>query len=324
MGKTDSYNILLTQKPFDGEYVRKRGANILYDTHEKVLGSISRKCIFDLNGEELAVFQREEKGEDENGKKQKSYYYVPANPPEKVDIYGFDDTVTDLKAYDNVEPDELERLAIKEAEEKNVLYRFVEDKLYSSVNGGEEELIGRIAVRKRNPSHIILLCALAVFLAAVITFIALINLPFESAPVIEVRDKNGSWEAQGVIGVLDDGLKPGDSGEYKFVISNPYNVDLEYNFTIEGHCEGAEIDYFPLEFRLRMNNVLIETDQWLSVDELKFSELEIMPAADQKFTLEWRWAFEKGDDYADTIIGRDASSISLILKLTAEQGGNSL
>ena len=73
-----------------------------------------------------------------------------------------------------------------------------------------------------------------------------------------------------------------------------------------------------------MNNALIQTDRWLTVDELSYAKLSMMPQSDQSFTLEWRWAMDGGSNYGDTLIGSDGGKISIVLNLTAQQGGNAL
>ena len=71
-------------------------------------------------------------------------------------------------------------------------------------------------------------------------------------------------------------------------------------------------------FRLRMNNVLMETDEWKTVDKLKYDQTVILPNTRQSFTLEWQWPFESGSDDNDTLIGADGGKISLVLHLTAQ------
>ncbi len=283
MSEFENFSVELTREPFEGEFSAPYGGRILYGPHGKILGTVSGKRICDLNGHELAVYCGKENSEDGNGKKIKSRIYSGKD---------------------------------------GVRFSLIADRLYSVTEAGED-FVGTIEVTGRNPAHIILLSALALLLAATIAFIALINLPVYEHPVIEVKDDNGNWSAQGKIAVLDDTVKPGSSGEYGFVISNPYEVELMYSFAIVGVYEGTEEEiYFPLQFRLKMNNALIETDRWLKADELKYSELEMRAKSEQSFTLQWRWSFEDGNDGNDTLIGADGGKLSLILKLTAQRGGN--
>ncbi len=292
MEEMQNYNLNLTRQPFEGDFRRGRGAKIIYDAHDKILGSVSKKKVFDLNGEEIAFFARKEIKEDSNEKNNKIRLYT-------VGCGG---------------------------EEKNGYY--LSDGRFYAISGGDEMLLGTYEVTERNPVHIALLAVLAVFLALFIAFVTIINLPFEGRPVIDVKDKNGEWEAQGVIAVFDGKVLPGSKGEYGFVIRNPYEVSLDYSFALTAEYDGgidiADIEYFPLTFRLRMNNALIQTDRWLTVDELNYAKLSMMPQSDQSFTLEWRWVMDGGSNEGDTLIGADGGKISIVLNLTAQQGGNAL
>ena len=291
MKEMQNYNLNLTQRPFEGDFRRGRGAKVIYDAHDKILGSVSKKKVFDLNGEEIAFFVRIEKKEDSSKKNNKIRLYT-------VDCEG---------------------------EEKDGFY-LSDGRLYT-VSGEDEMLLGTYEVTERDPVRIALLAVLAVFLALFIAFVTIINLPFEGRPVIDVKDENGAWEAQGVIAVFDDKVLPGSNGEYSFVIRNSYEVSLDYSFSLTPKYDGidiADIDYFPLTFRLKMNNALIQTDRWLTVDELSYAKLSMMPQSDQSFTLEWRWAMDGGSNYGDTLIGSDGGKISIVLNLTAQQGGNAL
>ena len=59
MEEMQNYNLNLTQQPFEGNFRRGRGAKIIYDAHDKILGSVSKKKVFDLNGEEIALLKKE-------------------------------------------------------------------------------------------------------------------------------------------------------------------------------------------------------------------------------------------------------------------------
>ena len=157
-------------------------------------------------------------------------------------------------------------------------------------------------------------------LAVTIILLALIGLPYgdRERPVIDIADSGGSWEAQGTVAVFPRSLKPGSSGNYEFILNNPHDAAMDYTFSLEPLYNGEKIDYFPLTFRLRMNNVLLESEEWKTVDELKFDQMTIWNRSTQVFTLEWRWAFENGNDDGDTFIGADGGKISLVLRVTAQ------
>ena len=355
MDRKDCFNTELTQGEFAGELKKSRSARLIYDAQERVLGSLTGKRVCDLNGNILAEFASKAKIEGADGKKLKTVEYAcsdggfvlvddklyryaaeseaaaaqaPSAVTADVPAQGGAENVSDSVALPDAEqPQQPDEPATAPSDPQPIAPSDTQPTALDRA----KTLVGRVEVRRRNPVHIILLCALVLLLVATIVFISLINLPFKGRPIIDIRDNNGTWEAQGTIGVFDSTLKPGSSGEYEFVIRNPYNVDLSYSFHIEDKYEGnIETDYFPLTFRLRMNNKRVpadgfsDTDKWLTVDELRYTELQMPAASDQAFTLEWRWAFESGNDGNDTLLGEDGGKISLILTLTAEQWGNTI
>lgn len=323
-----NYNEKLTFEPFEGEFSLRHGERYIYDAYGKILGCISKKCLRDLNGKIIAEFLRKDKVADENGKQVNTRLYGERLEPAPAE----NTAESDSAPAETAEPAET---AAETADgeplngQEKATFRLVRDRVFL-IEPEKETLIGTIELTRRDPVHIILLSALALLLAATIAFVALINLPFEGSPTINIRDNNGSYEGQGVIAVFDGSVKPGSSGEYRFIINNPYNVELDYSISIDKRYEGTQdIEYFPLQFRLRMNNALIESDRWLSLEELNFSELEMMRKSDQSFSLEWRWPFESDTDKdkydsLDTILGKDNGKLSLVLNFKAEQGGNSL
>lgn len=180
-----------------------------------------------------------------------------------------------------------------------------------------EEFLGTMAVKKKRIPLIFL--GLAGFLLALaILFIALIDLPYDEVPIIDVRDENGDWKGQGTIAVFDKVLHPDTEGTYQFIIRNSNEVKLYYDFSITECYNGEKTETFPLEYRIRVNNDLIGSEKWLSGSELQFKDLILMEQSDYLVTLEWRWLFESGDDPLDTYFGESAGQYTLDFFLTAE------
>ncbi len=173
---------------------------------------------------------------------------------------------------------------------------------------------------KRNVLYIVLLSVLVALLIASVVLVALLSLPVSETerPVIEIGDSNGDWETQAAIAVFDKPIRPGDSGEYAFALKNANTYEMQYSFSLSPHYENGEIEYFPLMFRLKMNNVLMETDEWQSIEDLSFAEMFILPDTTQSFTLEWRWPFESGADEKDTVIGAQGGKITMFINVTAQ------
>lgn len=285
------YNLYLTTGAFsEGDtFLPPRGAHILYDERENVLGSINGRHVYDLNGNKIA---------DCTGKAVRA---CADNGTERVWDFA----------------------------SQTRTFRLVGNRFYT-VDGEDERLTGHIRRSAPNVPRIVVLSALAALLIAAIILIALIGMPTGGTtvivppnpdiyPTIAVSDAQGDWEAQETVGVFGDSLKPGDSGEYGFIIENPNELPVRYEFYIEPQYEGNVQGNFPIRFRLRMNNVLIQTEAWRTVDELRFDGLEIMSDTKQSFTLEWEWPFAGGADENDTLFGRDGGKISLMIHLTAQQ-----
>ena len=187
-------------------------------------------------------------------------------------------------------------------------------------DGTASEKADSVARNKRNILHIIMLSVLAVLLIATIILVAFLGLPASDTerPILDITDNNGSWEAQGAVAVFGESVCPGSSGKYEFALRNPHAFEMNYSFSITPRYNGEAYEYFPLRFRLRMNNVLMETEEWLGADELAFSEMYIMAATTQSFTLEWQWPFEAGTDENDTLLGKYGGGVSMILNLRAQ------
>lgn len=283
MDKVIEYDTCFTDTGFSSgdKYRRGKRARKLFNVEDKVLGGVSDDAIFDLNGKSIASFKSKTESETDGGK-----------------------TV---------------RVAEYASETRG--FRLVDNRLYS-IENGQSKLVGYYKKRERNAPRITALSVLAAALAAIIAIIAIIGYSpiYESTvkPIIEIYDVNGGWEAQGTVAVFPSKMKPGDEGEYGFVLDNPHVEEMSYSFSLESVCEGFDIDYFPIEFRLKMNNMLVVSDRWRHIDELNFSDMYILGNTSQSFTLQWRWAFN-GQNEKDTIIGRKGGKISVIIHVTAQE-----
>ena len=180
-----------------------------------------------------------------------------------------------------------------------------------------DEPVGQVARRKRDFAHIVMLSVATLMLLMTVIFVWLIDTPYSDTLVIEVSDEKGSWKTQETIAVFDDRIAPGSSGKYVFILENPHNVRLNYDFKISEFYNGEEVDNFPIEYRLKMNNVLI-SDGWLKASELRYYEIEMLPESTHSFTLEWRWRFESGNDEVDTYFGQSNGEYSLVFNMTAQ------
>ncbi len=184
-----------------------------------------------------------------------------------------------------------------------------------------DEFLGVMPVKKRLIPLIILFFLLGCLLAASVVTFVLMSSPKDKMLVIDVKDENGAWKAQGTVAVLDDVLYPDTDGVYNFIIRNANDAKLLYDFSIAESYNGKVAKPFPLEYRVRVNNDLIGSEEWLKASELHFEDLIFLAQSEYLVTIEWRWPFESGNDALDTEFGRDAGQYSLQLTLTAEQIG---
>lgn len=267
------YNTKLTAESFDGTLAVKRGYKLITDAEGKVLGTLSKRQILDLNGQEIAAYACIEHRPNAEGEDRKCRIYTSPNG---------------------------------------------EMVLCDSVLFLAGEPIGKIPARERRAARIAVLAMLSLLLLATAAFVWMIDIPFSDVPQIVVEDNNGEWMAQGTIAVLDDMIAPDSSGEYVFILENPHNVNMLYDFSIKEFYNGEEIADFPMEFRVRMNNVLLESEEWHSAEELIYTELVLLPNSTHRFTLEWRWQFESGNDERDTYFGRTNGEYSLQFQMTAQ------
>lgn len=283
MAKVIEYDKYLTDTGFsDGDrYRRGKKARKLYNVEDKILGGVSDDAIFDLKGNGIAALKSKTENEGDDGRK----------------------------------------IRVAEYSSETRGFRLVDNKLYS-IEDGHSKLVGYYKKRERNAPRITALSVLAAALAAIIAIIALIGYsPIDEStvkPIIEIKDVNGDWEAQGTVAVFPSKLKPGDEGEYGFVLNNPHEEEMNYSFSLEPIYEGVDIDYFPIEFKLKMNNMIVVSDRWRHIDELNFSDMHILGNTSQSFALQWRWAFD-GENEKDTIIGRDGGKISIVIHVTAQE-----
>ncbi len=184
-----------------------------------------------------------------------------------------------------------------------------------------DEIIGNVEKREKNTINIILASMATIMLLLTLVFVSAIKLPYDEIPNIAVQDNKGDWGGEGSIGVLDSTIQPGSVGKYDFILTNEHNINLLYSFKIVEMYNGEIIEECPLEFRIKMNNIVLGTGEWLSAEDVKFSNLYILPESSQMFTLEWRWPFEGENNELDTLLGESNGKLQLIFKLTAESLG---
>ena len=170
-------------------------------------------------------------------------------------------------------------------------------------------------------SSIFLLGTISVILALIFTTVSLIDTPNDDIPVIRLTDKDGIIEDRKEIAVFDAMIEPGSTGKYSFSIYNPHYEQLSYNFSICEYTHNVKVSNFPMQYKIKMNNMyIINEDNWIRSDQLVFNDLIIPERSTQLFTLEWRWPFSI-DDEIDTIFGVAAGTYTIEVNFTAQFTG---
>ncbi len=177
--------------------------------------------------------------------------------------------------------------------------------------------------KKKQRTYLVPFILLCFFMAIIILFIALADLPepLSEGPLFKVTEnEDKEWGAEGEIGVFPDIVKPGDKGTFFFTVDNQNMVRLVYDFYItQDYTHNIGDKKFPFRYRLRMNNVYVvgnETENgWLLPEDLSLTGVDLLQGK-QQFALEWIWPFDADSDL-DTLIGNQAGKITLNLHLTA-------
>ncbi len=294
------YDTKLTEEPFCGTQQLKKSCRRIFTAEGKLVGGLTNRRIYDLNGKTLAKAKEKEKKKNGSGETEQVIIYR-GEAPRGGGEEGF------------------ERQSAERSED-GTEFQLIGNRVYR--NG---EYIGKAEEgRKRSPLIIgsSFTALVALILAIILLLLLLIDTPSSEIPIVSVRDSDGYW-GEGKIAVLGDEVSPGRNGSYSFVIENPLEEELSYSFRIQAvyngeTLSGEDADKFPLLFRLKMNNAYIVTTDWLTVEQLFYSDMIFLADTQQSFALEWEWPFENGQDDLDTRYGIENGEIALTLTLTAE------
>lgn len=156
------------------------------------------------------------------------------------------------------------------------------------------------------------------------------------------KNEYDNVKAATVAGTARDVVAPGTSGSMSFSISGTPEVKLHLDFALTGvvDSEVKEVflkagnysesgysnitsDYYPVKFTLKKNGADAESDEVVTytkdeesktaenislkemVDALNSLDKDYDPNTDlaATYTLSWKWAYEGGNDAADTLLG---------------------
>lgn len=159
---------------------------------------------------------------------------------------------------------------------------------------------------------------IATIIITIFLIIAFLLAPTDAIPEFEITDRKGSWEAQGTVAVFDEKIKPGSKGEYHFILKNESEAVLSYGIIMSEYLHNVDHEAKEfMQYRLKMNDVFIDNEEWHSIKELDYNDIYILPGTKQLMTLEWRWPFED-DDVNDTLLGRTGGKLSVTFFVWAQ------
>lgn len=168
----------------------------------------------------------------------------------------------------------------------------------------------------------------------------------EDSDVLLIEDQNGIWKGQTSVDIfaqsymgtaeadsadkitVENGgsdeeklIAPGTEKSYTFQITNPRETDVRYFVSFK---EENTSEKLPLEVRIRCgeNFFLGGEEKWETIDVLNPAVHEgvLEKNSSEKYTLEWRWVFEKDDVY-DTFLGNEAVEKLLEQKILIDVQG---
>ena len=131
---------------------------------------------------------------------------------------------------------------------------------------------------------------------------------------VYVDDASGNYIYQKSLNIFNNAfyeytnkIAPGVSNTYYFVVHNSSNMNVKYYVEMYT-TTNYDIN---LKYRLKRNGsyVIGDLDNWVTADELKtsFNALDIKES--DKYSLDWKWEYESGDDSKDTYIGENMNDL---------------
>lgn len=219
-------------------------------------------------------------------------YLVPTG---NVDIFNIDvdcicnDGECDNK--DNNKDDNISKKIVKREKKGNKKYSYINDNDYQARNEkkGEDKSEGESGGESEDDSD-------------------------DEPKEVYVDDVDGNYTYHRALNIFTNPfyeytnkIAPGVSNTYYFVVHNNSNIDVKYYVEM---YEETSYD-INLKYRLRRNGKYVVGDEnsWVSANELKtsFSGLDIKDS--DKYSLDWKWEYESGDDNKDTYIGENMDDI---------------
>lgn len=137
-------------------------------------------------------------------------------------------------------------------------------------------------------------------------------------PEFTVVDTNGEWGTTSEINVFGNKtIKPGDKGNYMFMINNPNAADIEctVKFTIN-YENGTPLP--PISYTAVSEGKNLKTIETEDENGFTATGVIINKKGSRSIILEWDWKFD-GDDAADTNVGILGGKYTITIDISAEE-----
>ena len=165
---------------------------------------------------------------------------------------------------------------------------------------------------------LILLILLLISIISLLVFVKGRHDPI--VPEFTVVDTNGEWGMTSEINVFGNRtIKPGDKGNYMFMITNPNAADIEctIKFTIN-YENSATLP--PIIYTVTSEGKTFETSEIETENENGFMTAGVIinKKGSRSIILEWDWKFD-GDDTIDTNVGIIGGKYTITIEISAEE-----
>lgn len=173
----------------------------------------------------------------------------------------------------------------------------------------DNNLLVEVLHVKRN-YVIFLFVIIALILSSILASIYIAVTGVVSLEIIIKEDETEIKEEWNIFGKGPNNkvIYPGKSGYFKFDISNECKKNI--NVTIEFGDDNPF--YVPIVYRLYTNDTDLcgSKDNWVTIEELRSSNIIIEPNDELSVTLEWKWASTNYE--FDTMIGSEENAYYMI------------
>ena len=172
---------------------------------------------------------------------------------------------------------------------------------------------------------LLILILLILLLASTISLVVFVKDKHKPIiPEFTVVDTNGEWGTTSEINVFGNKtIKPGDKGNYMFMITNPNAADIEctIKFTLN-YENGTTLP--PISYSVTSEGKTLETSEIDPEDENGFTvkDVKINKKGSRSVILEWNWGFD-GDDIIDTDVGINGGKYTITIEISAEEAATS-